>query len=95
VQDEFENEDFQDDDSRRGFMQKAGLLLGGGAVGIGASQVFAMSSKPDLMPVSPTDASTLNYTDNYWNRDALARIMGDLDFGKQKFGWYRGMVKAA
>lgn len=82
-----------DKDSRRQFLGKsAATLIGAGLAGAGISQAYAMSrpSETDIPP--PPDYSTLKYNDNYWNRDALARIMGDLDFGKQKFGWYRGTV---
>lgn len=32
----------------------------------------------------------LNYKDPVWNRDAIARIQGNLDFSKEKIGWYKG-----
>ncbi|MFK8016426.1 MAG: DUF1838 family protein [Gammaproteobacteria bacterium] len=77
---------------RRDFLQNAAKLLGGGVVGLGAAQAAALTSAKGLEASNAVDYSTLKYGDNYWNRDALGRIMGDLDFGKQKFGWYRGKV---
>lgn len=85
--------------SRRDFMQRSGLVLGGGALGLGAGQAIALTGGSADAAAAATavgDAAVikpLDYHNNYWNRDALARIMGDLDFGKQKFGWYRGVVK--
>jgi len=32
------------------------------------------------------------FDDPEWNRDALARLQGNLDFGKVKHGWYGGTV---
>jgi hypothetical protein len=79
--------------SRRDFIQKAGMLIGGGIAGASVGQAMAMSGHSDEAKNNPVDYSTLKYNDNEWNRDAFARIMGDLDFGKQKFGWYKGTVK--
>ena len=85
--------DMQDTASRRKFLQKAGMAIGGGVIGAGASQSIAMSNTPADPASLPVDYSTIKYNDNYWNRDAMARIQGDLEFGKQKFGWYRGTVR--
>lgn len=90
--------------SRRDFIHQAGRVLGGGLAGLAASQAIALNDQALVVP-QPGDMAAarsggkrvgnnnLRYHDNVWNRDALARIMGDLDFGKQKFGWYRGVVK--
>lgn len=87
-------EETQDESPRRDFIQKAGLLIAGGVVGGGIGQAIAMSGGPSKEPhISPVDYSTIKYRDKYWNRDAMARIQGDLDFGKQKFGWYKGTVR--
>ena len=32
----------------------------------------------------------LDFKNNIWNRDAMARIHGNLDFTKEKFGWFKG-----
>ena len=96
MQEESSN-DSREQESRRDFMQKAGLLIGGGALGMGAGQAIAMTGDAGESLASPVVVTpgpeTLKYNDNYWNRDTMARIQGDLDFGKQKFGWYRGTVK--
>ena len=78
---------------RRDFLQKAGLAIGGGAVGLSVGQAIAMSDSPSETSGSDPDYSTLNYRDNFWARDTMARIQGDLEFGKQKFGWYKGKVR--
>lgn len=83
----------QSANSRRKFLQTAGMAIGGGVIGAGASQSIAMSNTPSDPSSSPVDYSTIKYSDNYWNRDAMARIQGDLEFGKQKFGWYKGTVR--
>lgn len=77
---------------RRDFLQNAGKMIGGGLVGLAAGQSVALAGSHASAAHAPVDYSTLKYSDNYWNRDALARVMGDLDFGKQKFGWFRGKV---
>ena len=79
---------------RRKFLQNAALAIGGGAAGLGVGQAVAMTNTPANPPAdTPPDYSTLKYGDNYWNRDTMARIQGDLEFGKQKFGWYKGTVR--
>ena len=63
------------------------LAMGGvSAVAFGAcSQAGTVSSstpvKKDLV---------LDFKNNIWNRDAMARIHGNLDFTKEKFGWFKG-----
>ena len=89
-----QTENQQDKLPRRDFVQTAGLLIGAGIAGGGMGQALAMSSPPAEEPdSSPIDTSTLKYSDHYWNRDTMARIQGDLDFGKQKFGWFKGTVR--
>lgn len=78
---------------RRDFVRKAGILIGGGVAGASIGQAIAVTEKPAQAPNNPPDYSTLKYNDNYWNRDTMARIQGDLEFGKQKFGWYKGTVR--
>lgn len=81
---------------RRDFLQKTAMAIGAGALGLGAGQAIAMSGASPTMKPNHTNANdnTLDYHNNYWARDALARLQGDLDFGKQKFGWYKGTVRA-
>lgn len=85
----------QPEDERRKFLTTAAkTLIGAGIAGAGMGQALALTAADGHGggAHSAVDYSTLKYKDNYWNRDALARIHGDLDFGKQKFGWYRGTV---
>ncbi|MFK7829395.1 MAG: DUF1838 family protein [Congregibacter sp.] len=79
--------------SRRDFMQKAGIALGGGLAGMSVGQAIAMTSAAESSSSVSAGDATLKWGDNYWNRDAMARIQADLDFGKQKFGWYKGCVR--
>ncbi len=79
---------------RRDFMQKAALAIGTGVAGLGVGQALAMGSKSSKPIVASPDFSTLDYKNNLWARDTMARIQGDLDFGKQKFGWYKGVVRS-
>lgn len=93
MQDDGKNDKPEYQKARREFLGKgAKTLLGAGIVGAGMGQALAMSSREGLKEKSSPDYSTLKYDDPFWNRDAMARIQGDLDFGKQKFGWYRGKV---
>lgn len=87
-------QDQHDRTSRRDFIQKASVLIGGGVASASIAPAMAMSKVPAEVPTASTvDYSTLKYSDNEWNRDVMARIQGDLDFGKQKFGWYKGSVR--
>ena len=93
MQDETNKEGIDCRNTRREFLGVgAKALIGVGAAGAGIGQAMAMGSNEVLQDQMPPDYATLKYSDNLWNRDAMARIMGDLDFGKQKFGWYRGTV---
>ena len=49
--------------------------------------------------LSPTAAaaatrSPMRFDDPEWSRDTLARLMGNLDFGREKWGWCRGVAIA-
>lgn len=79
---------------RRDFIQKAAMAIGGGVAGLSVGQALAMSQETSKPIITAPDFSTLDYRNNYWARDAMARIQGDLDFGKQKFGWYKGSVRS-
>ena len=66
--------------SRRGALKSmAGL---GTAVLLGGGSELA----------SAASTSPVRFDDPAWNRDALARLQGNLDFGQVKYGWYRGVV---
>lgn len=60
----------------------AAAALGGGAAGparaAGGSDQFI--------------GGELRFKDPLWNRDAYARLQGNMDFGKVKHGWYSGTV---
>ncbi len=81
------------ENGRRNFLAAAGkTILGAGIAGAAVSRSYAMGSSKAKMDDVPIDYSTLKYRDNLWNRDAYSRLVGDLDFGKEKFGWYSGKV---
>lgn len=67
----------------------ASALLVGCSMGPGATQSMAMTSsdEQDFDKNLPE-----KFKDGEWNRDAIARINGDMDFGKVKPGWYGGVV---
>jgi hypothetical protein len=53
-----------------------------------AAGVFATG-----VPATVGAATTpMRFDDPEWNRDAFARLQGNLDFGKVKHGWYGGTV---
>lgn len=72
-----------------GGVSAGGVLLVGCAMGPGATQSLAMTSSAE--PEFDKDLPK-NFTDGEWNRDTIARLSGDLDFGKAKPGWYGGVV---
>src|SRR6056297_3276220 len=61
------------------------VLLGAVAAGVAATTVPGISrAAKEKMP--------MRFDDPEWNRDAYARLQGNLDFGKVKYGWYGGTV---
>ena len=85
------------DPSRRNLLQ---LAAGLGAAGIAAASTAA--SAADAAPAAKTKRgaktpkivfnNTFNFMDPEWNRDAYARLQGDLDFEKTRYGWLGGPV---
>lgn len=63
---------------RRDFMQKAAIAIGTGVAGMNIGQALAMGKKSSKPTNTSPDFSTLDYRNNYWARDALARIQGTL-----------------
>lgn len=59
------------------------VLLGAVAAGAAATALPSVS-RAAKMP--------MRFDDPVWNRDAFARLQGDMDFGKVKHGWYGGTV---
>ncbi len=77
------------DESRRDFLIESGkTALAAGLVGASVGQAHAMSSTVGKTAMPET--AELRYFDNLWNRDTYAKLVGDLDFGKQRFGWFKG-----
>lgn len=80
---------------RRALLNKSGkLLLGAGIAGAGIGQAIASAATSEEGVVPAKSAKTLPFEDPEWNRDLYARLQGDLDFGKQKAGWFSGTVSA-
>ncbi len=66
-------------------------LSAGGAAALMAPS--ALASSVILAPDGgPTGGASLPFRDPLWNRDAFARLQGNLDFDEQKIGWYAGKV---
>lgn len=79
--------------SRRDFLLNSGkVLAAGGLATAGFHQSLALASSAPESLASSVANGALRYDDPIWNRDAMARLMGDLKFGEQKFGWYSGVV---
>lgn len=73
----------------KGFSRRSAL---GGVVALSATTVSACS-KASITDLPPAKKSLLlDYGDPKWNRDTYARIVGNLDFSKEKIGWYKGKV---
>jgi hypothetical protein len=59
-----------------------------GAAGLGAAVAMTVAAVPE-----EAEAHTpMRWKDPAWNRDAFARLQGNMDFGKVKHGWYSGAV---
>jgi hypothetical protein len=89
------SEKAKSDLSRRGLLQMA--------AGIGATvAATAPALAQDAAPAKPKPKrgkapkikfnNTFNFADPEWNRDAYARLQGDLDFEKTRYGWLGGPV---
>ncbi|WP_317928577.1 DUF1838 family protein [Halioxenophilus sp. WMMB6] len=79
--------------NRRDFLTNSGkIILGTGIAAAAVTQTYAMADAGKEGPAGAVDNGNLKYSDPYWNRDAMARLQADLDFGKQKFGWFSGVV---
>ena len=78
------------DSSRRDFLVESGkTALAAGLIGASVGQAHAMSSTVGTAEL-PKDTAALPYSDNLWNRDTYAKLVGGLDFGEQRFGWFKG-----
>lgn len=76
--------------TRRNMLTAGGAAaVGAAALGPGASQSLAMSQ---VTGGKPTEFADLPFKDPEWNRDAWARLLGDMDFETPKYGWYEGVV---
>ncbi len=45
-------------------------------------------------PAEAAARAPMRFDDPDWSRDTLARLMGNLDFGREKWGWCRGVAVA-
>ncbi len=59
-----------------------------GIVGLGAAAGLAGSGKV----ASAGTTVPMRWDDPEWNRDAFAKLLGNLKFGEVKRGWYNGVV---
>ena len=74
---------------KKGFNRRQAL----GAAGALSAATLTACSKASIAQAQPVKKPlALGYEDPKWNRDAYARIVGNLDFTKEKIGWYRGKV---
>ncbi len=73
---------------RRDFLSAAGMA----ALGMGVAGAAMPMAAGASTAAASVDYSNLKYGDNLWNRDAFARLQGDLDLSKQKTGWFSGTV---
>ena len=79
-----------DTDMKSDFNRRQALTLGAGtALALAACAEGTASSETKTAAVKKKDL-VLDFKDNVWNRDAMARIHGNLDFTKEKIGWYAG-----
>ena len=65
-------------------------LAGGMALAAGACSQAASPVASQEPPATKKKDLVLDYKNPEWNRDAMARIHGNIDFSKEKIGWYKG-----
>jgi hypothetical protein len=75
------------DAQRRRFLLTSGGLAAGAVAGASLGLVDSA-----LAAGAPTFESKIDFRNPAWNRDALARLQGNLDLSKEKVGWYNGVV---
>jgi len=68
---------------RREFLGAAGLAAA--ATGLAATSTASAATAVKFN-------NTMDFTSPEWNRDAYARLQGDLDFSKTRYGWLGGPV---
>lgn len=73
---------------RREFLGVAGLA----AAGVGASAVASAQASSKPAAVKPKFNNSMDFKSAEWNRDAYARLMGDLDLKTTRYGWLSGPV---
>lgn len=72
--------------TRREFLSMAGSAVAAATVGVAASSTANAT-------VATFDTQ-MDFKNPKWNRDAYARLQGDLDFGKTRYSWIGGPVMA-
>jgi hypothetical protein len=80
------------DPSRREMLQLAAGL--GAATAAVAAAPSVAATKKKAVPKKPKVAfnNTMNFMDPEWNRDAYARLQGDIDMTSTRYGWLGGPV---
>ena len=80
--------------SRRDVLQLTVSLgvAGAAAAAPAVAAVPASKAKSKTPAMSVKFNNTFNFADPEWNRDAYARLQGDLDFSKTRYGWLGGPV---
>lgn len=78
--------------SRRDVLQLAAGLGVAGAVAATPAVAAPAKNKSKAAAATVKFNNTFNFTDPEWNRDAYARLQGDLDFSKTRYGWLGGPV---
>jgi hypothetical protein len=74
--------------SRREVLQLAAGIGAAGAIAGGAATASAAAGATSTVKFN----NSFNFRDPEWNRDAYARLQGDLDFSKVRYGWLGGPV---
>lgn len=60
------------------------------ALGTGAALTVSSCTAADAPAKTVKKPLVLDYKNNIWNRDAMARLHGNLDSTKEKVGWFKG-----
>lgn len=62
----------------------------GAATALTATAAACTQSTTTVAEDATKKSLILDYDNPKWNRDAYARLSGNLDFSKEKIGWYKG-----
>ena len=79
---------------RREFLKSFSAVGAFGALSLATASRASAGAHAQTAPADAISGPYVDLRTGEGNKIAYARLQGDLDFGKQKYGWYKGYVTA-